>query len=294
MSQMNQHGELNVPQPANSWEWETCPYTSGTGRKYRDVLRRNTRTGQYNKVARCIEASFNEELYIAIQRADPIPRPRIRDNAGLWLQTKLEHNGQFVLEINRGLVAEETQTITQQTNSWEWETCPYTSGTGRKYRDVLRRNTRMGHYTKVARCIEEKFSEELYEAIQRANPVPRPNVRDQVGWWVRCEYDGRFVLEINCPVTEDIQTVLKNSFGHKYEPIDAKFPLRTSASEWRTNKPVSVRETVPAEMDRSETHCLQCGHYRNACVCRRESLRATYVVDEYGNVIRKRNFDWHH
>ena len=201
------------------------PISQKTGRKYRDILRLNAREGRYNKVARCIEEGFSEELYEAIQRANPVPRPNMRDNAGLWLQTRLEYNGQFILEINSCLVAEKMQTMLQQTNSWQWETCPYISGTSRKYRDVLRLNNRGGYiYHQVARCIEERFSEELNEAIQRANPVPRPNMRDKAGLWVqsRAEYDGRFVLEINCPVTEEIQTVLKNSFGDKYGPIDEK------------------------------------------------------------------------
>lgn len=295
MSQMNQRGELIVSQRVNSWEWKTNPYISHTGRKYRDFLRLNARQGRFSRVARCIEEIYGQELCEVIQSSNPVPRPNTRDKAGLWLQTRLEFNGQFFLEANSCLVVEESLTISQPPNSWEWITRPYISGTGRKYRDVFRLNNR-GGYTKVARCIEEKFSEELYGAIQRANPIPRPNMQDKAGWWVqsRGEYDGRFVLEINSPVTEEIQFVLKNSFGHRYESLEEKSPAPKSALESRTVESDRALAPIPPADDRSATHCIKCGRDCSRCVCRRDIPSEEIVIEKNGIVSLKRNSDWHH
>ena len=138
-----------------------------------------------------------------------------------------------------------------QANFWEWETNIYISRSGRRYRDVLRFNKRRGRYNRVARCIEEIFSKDLYEAIQRANPIPRPSRRDRDGLWLqtRVEYNGRFVLEINCPVTEEVQTVLKYMFGHKSEEYQQESArdrdIQTDLGEERIRR---QRERIPRQI----------------------------------------------
>ncbi len=110
MNQMNKIEKINKPLQASHWEWETNIHISRTGRTYRDVLRYNKRGGRFSKVARCIEEIFSNSLYEAIQRANPVPRPRKRGNSGLWLQTRVEYGGRYLLDIN-GPVTLEIQTI---------------------------------------------------------------------------------------------------------------------------------------------------------------------------------------
>ena len=110
MNQMNKLENINTPLQASLWEWETNIHISRTGRTYRDVLRFNKRGGRFSRVARCIEAIFSRNLYEAIQRANPVPRPRKRGSSGLWLQNRVEYGGRYLLDIN-GPVTMEIQTI---------------------------------------------------------------------------------------------------------------------------------------------------------------------------------------
>ena len=56
----------------------------------------------------------------------------------------------------------------------------------------------------------------------------------------------------------------------------------------------NVLTPVQTAMNKSETHCLQCDHHRNECVCRSDISRNTFVIDKYGIVSRKENSNWCH
>lgn len=89
----------------------------------------------------------------------------------------------------------------------EWQKDLRTTSSNRKYVDVKRLNNARDGYDVVASYPVEEDNDQLFELVQDANPIARLRAKDNVSGVVvqtRIEKNGRFVMSINGPATEEL------------------------------------------------------------------------------------------